>query len=508
MANIFGLGIGVFTQGIIPRALGPIAFGDYNFLTSFFSQVIAFLDMGTSEGFYTKLSRRPQEIGLIAFYIRYVFGVGVIMLGGVGLLHLTTAPHYLWPGQVIEFIFLAAVGGLLLWVFQILEKVVDAAGITVWGELVKATQKVLGLGILIYLYRQGSLTLAGFFGYQYFNLAVLILGLGFLLHCHGVPITAWEGLSAEKVREYCREFFEFSHPLATYSLLGLVVGVFDRWLLQVYGGSTEQGFFALSSQIGAICFLLAGSLTSLLTREFSIAHGQSDRERLGKLFRRYIPMMYGITAFFSCFILVQASTITRLFGGAKFAAAVVPVAIMALYPVQQVYGQLSGSLFFATDQTRIYRNIGIFFMLLGIPMTYLAIAPQESWGFQAGAVGLSVKTVLLAFFSINVQLFFNTRYLNLSFTKFLLHQFGSLLLLCGIAKVAAVAAECLSGRLGIWVTFLLAGIFYSLLAMLVLWMFPIVIGLNRDTFASFLLRSKAALLSARDSAFQGKNKDS
>src|SRR3990172_9100363 len=63
--NLIGMVIGIITQAIIPRGLGPKAFGDFSFLRDFFTQFVGFFDMGTSIGFYTKLSQRQKDIGII-----------------------------------------------------------------------------------------------------------------------------------------------------------------------------------------------------------------------------------------------------------------------------------------------------------------------------------------------------------------------------------------------------------------------------------------------------------
>ena len=60
------------TQVIIPRGLGAAQYGNFCFLTDFFSQFLGFLNMGTSIGFYTKLSKRPRETKLLVFYAGYV----------------------------------------------------------------------------------------------------------------------------------------------------------------------------------------------------------------------------------------------------------------------------------------------------------------------------------------------------------------------------------------------------------------------------------------------------
>jgi hypothetical protein len=101
------------------------------------------------------------------------------------------------------------------------------------------------------------------------------------------------------------------------------------------------------------------------------------------------------------------------------------VTIMAFYPIYQTYGQLSGSVFFATGQTALYRNIGIIFLLAGIPLTYFLLAPADKMGLDAGATGLALKLVLIQVLANNVQLYFNARLLKLSFWRYVVHQFGA-----------------------------------------------------------------------------------
>ena len=161
--------------------------------------------------------------------------------------------------------------------------------------------------------------------------------------------------------KYFKEFYLFSHPLFLVSIFALVAGIFDRWILQVAGGSLQQGFYTLSYQIGAMCFLFTGAMTPLLLREFAIAHTNNDIRQMAVLLRRYFPALFSISAFFSCFIALQADKVIYIFGGSQYGGAMVAVTIMAFYPIHQTYGQLTASLFYATGQTVLYRNIGIIF---------------------------------------------------------------------------------------------------------------------------------------------------
>ncbi len=96
-ANLVGLAISVVTQAIIPRGLGPKAYGDFHFLSNFFNKVAGFLDMGTSIGFYTKLSQHQRDFGLVSFYLRFAGFLSLFVFVFVGGAQATGAYVTLWP---------------------------------------------------------------------------------------------------------------------------------------------------------------------------------------------------------------------------------------------------------------------------------------------------------------------------------------------------------------------------------------------------------------------------
>jgi len=489
--NFFGLGINLVTQAIIPRGLGPKAYGDFNFLTNFFTQVVGFLDMGTSTAFYTKLSRRPQESSLVSFYLYFTVLVSLGAFGFVFLSIVTSVYTKLWPTQDIFYIYLAVGWGIVNWIVTVLNKVADACGVTISAELARVFQKVVGLVLIIFLYAFSQLNLTTFFYYQFFLYSVL--GLLFVWIVRQYFSLQNRLLSMEQIRKYSREFYHYSHPLFIYSLVGLIVGLLDRWLLQIYAGSVQQGFYSLSYQIGALCFIFTSAMTPLFIRELSIAFGKSDFAKMAELFHRFIPLFYSIAAFFSCFIAVQADKVVYIFGGSKYEGAATTIAIMAFYPLHQTYGQLSGSVFLATEQTHSFRNIGLVMMIIGLPVTYFMIAPRALWGLGIGANGLAIKMVLINITWVNVQLYFNSRYLQFSFRKYLGLQFMSVACLLTIAFFTSyIVNKPLGLGKSFLLSFLLAGVLYTLVVLCLVYCVPAVFGVRRHEIQSMVrfLRDK------------------
>jgi len=130
-------------------------------------------------------------------------------------------------------------------------------------------------------------------------------------------------------------------------------------------------------------------------------------------------------------------------------------------------------------------------MIIGLPVTYFLIAPIDMMGLNTGSTELAIKMVVLQFIGVNVQLYFNSRFLKLSFLKYLAHQLvcvGCLLLL---AFISLKAVDYLHISSNIVINFLLNGIIYSIFVAGLTYFFPALFGLTRKDIRSlFQLLSK------------------
>jgi O-antigen/teichoic acid export membrane protein len=493
--NFLGLGVSLVTQIIVPRGLGPKSYGDFSFLSDYFNQLAGFFDMGTSIGFYTKLSQRPKEFKLVVFYFYFIAIASLLLLAFVVVAHTTKMYTRLWPGQELFYIYLAAFLGIFVWLINTMNRMTDAYALTVSAELGKVFQKLIGVFIIIMFFVYNKLNLGSFFFYNYFIHFLLLIVLACIMKRSGYSLLRSWKLTGEEIKNYTKEFYQYSHPLFIYSLVGLFAGIFDRWLLQVYGGSIQQGFFGLSYQIGAVCFLFSSAMTPLVTREFSIAYNNKDLVLMATLFRKHIPLLYSITAFLACFVAVNADKVTHIIGGGKFKDAAWTVSIMAFYPIHQTYGQLSGSVFYATGQTRLYRNIGVVFMLIGLPVTYLLVAHHDEFGINSGATGLAIKMILLLIVAVNVQLYFNAKFLKLSFLKYLGHQIFSVSCLVTIAAITNLVVDQISVLCeSIILRLLLSGIFYTIIVVGFVYCIPVTFGLKRQNIQATMQLCTAKIM--------------
>lgn len=492
-ANIVSASANLVTQLIIPRGLGAAQYGNFCFLTDFFSQFIGFLNMGTSIGFYTKLSKRPRETKLLVFYAGYV-----MLAVALGLLTVLAAMvvgwrAVLWPSQESKYIYGAVGLAGLTWAFSSMNDVEDAYGLTVSAEMAKILQRIIGLALILVLFCWQWINLDTVFIFNYVILLVALFLFWRINRLHGFGVSD-VSLSWADAKGYVAEFYQYSQPLFMHGVVGLVIGIFDRWFLQVEAGGIQQGFFGLSYKVGALCFLLTGAMTQLLTREFSMAYHEKDMTRMAVLFRRHIPLLYGITAVIACFMAVNAERVALIMGGGEFKGATLAVGIMSLYPLHQTYGQLSNAVFYASDQTRLYRNIAVLFMVAGVPVTYFLLASTEHHGLATGATGLAFKMVILNALMVNVCLYFNARFLKIPFWWYVRHQVLStafFLFLAWIVTRGLVVIPAMPTH--VFGSFILTGMVYIMAVLGLGYFIPGLFGLERKDIEMWSAQALAKL---------------
>lgn len=193
------------------------------------------------------------------------------------------------------------------------------------------------------------------------------------------------------------------------------------------------------------------------------------------LFNKYIPLLYTITSIISIFLFVNAEFITQLVGGEEFEMALYTVALMSLYPIHQTYGQLSGSVFYATGKTKLYSQIGIFGLLLGFVLSLIFIGPNKYYALNLGSLGLALKMIILQFLIVNIQLYYNSKLLKIIFFKFLYHQFFIILILISIALISNLFSSIIINDL---ISFIVHGFIYLILIMILFYNYPKLAGIN------------------------------
>jgi O-antigen/teichoic acid export membrane protein len=520
-ANAAGIPLFFVLEAVLPRALGPTTYGNYTFCTSLFQNFTNFLDMGTSTCLFTSLSKRPGEFGLVAFYARLA-ALMLLLCVLAGLVpRLPGAGAWLLPDVPLWMALPAAIWAYITWAGRVTRGMNDALGLTTRSELTRLGMNLFSALLLLILYRSNLLTLPVLFGHQYLTLGLMAAGFAFCLRGHwrdpshaenaaplrqkDAPRTGAWRLSREEFAARAREFRRYSAPLFITALCSALALSGERWLLQIFNGSAEQGYFSLSQKVGMACFMFVSAMTPLLTRELAVAHAKGNPAEMARLLDRFAPRLYALSACLACFALAEAPAVARLFGGGQFAKALLPVQIMALYPIHQSYGQIAGAVFYATGETRLLRNISLISLFAGLVCVWALLAPPDfaapaagepagaaadpllrqpafsAWlpgGFGLGAAGLAWKTVVMQCITVNCLLLVCRRTIPFRYLRNLAHQLICPAVLLPLAFLARYATENL--RPDDLSRLILSGGCYGLLCLAPALVFPFVFGLERQ----------------------------
>lgn len=469
--------IGSLMVALVPKALGPNAYGIFTYLNQFFSQIINFFEIGSSTAFFTKLSARHDRKELITFYFLYLFILLSGLLAFLYVVHHLGISHKIFGNIGQRFIIFGAIFGFFTWIIQICIKISDAYAQTVAVEIIKIVHKMVSLLTLVIIVQFNKITLDTYYYFQLMFLVLLIAALCALFIRRGIFTKGLLTLEL-KFKELSLEFLQFCTPIFVYSSVAIGFDLFDTWSLQRLGGSSQVGYYGLSMAIVGMTFMFTSAITPLIAREFSKSYANRDFEMIRRLFSRYVPMLYSITAYFAVFISFQSATLIRLFADQRFEYAIPVLTILSFYSIHQVYGQISGGLFYAADQVKTLRNTNVFASLLGFLLTivFLYMMPIQP------AIGFAIKMLVLQIIHVNVQLYFNTRFLNLSLSKFIFHQIYSI----AVFTVIAGSVSYFSYSPYLMLNFIVTGGIYTGLSALAAFCFPVIFSTSRSEIRTML----------------------
>lgn len=469
-ANIIAGIVNAVIVAVVPKALGPLAYGQFTYLQQFFAQVIAFLDAGTSTAFFTKLSAQKNKEEVMTYYFFYSLILLLVLFAFVYICDSFELEQRIIDDVPVFYLYLGLWFGFFTWLTQIYVKVSDAYALTVSVEVMKIAHKILVLLILLVLVYKYRLDLELYFYFNFFALISFLVLITALFIKKGVFSKALCTLNVD-FKGVSVDFYRYASPIFVFNLVGISVGVFDLWLVQHVSGSVEMGFYGLAYSMAAMCSLFTTAMTPIITREFSKLYAEKELNKIKELFKRYVPMLYSVSAFFGVFLAFESENIIYIFTDARFEGALYALVVMSFYPLHQTYGQLTSSLFFASGKTELYKNIGVVTSLIGLIFSGIFI-----FYFELGALGFALKMVLLQILSVNVQLFFNVRFLKLNILTFFKHQFIAVLF---FATIAFIVKSVLIFEISPLYDFLLTGLLYSLVSFVGFLIIPSVFGVSR-----------------------------
>lgn len=469
---------------LIPRALGPTTFGLFELFNSNINQVISLINSGASGAFYTKISQRPNDIGLIRFYFKVIILIVVLVF----IILIITLSFFnlnaiLDNNNSVKYLILAVFFGLGLFILNTLTDTADAYGITFKNEVIIIIIKGIGVLIVVSLFFLNSLTIYTLYYKEIFVTVLIITGSFVLIKNYWAKNTIKPYLRSTN-RQLLYEFWEYCHPLIIATLFSSAGVIFERWILQAVSGSAQQGYFSLALRISSIEMMLGSALSTLLIREVAISFAKHDLSRIKVLMEKALKSMYLVVAFLSAFIFCFSKEIIMIIGGKEYGGGIISMQILAFYPLHQIYGQYTSAFFMGSGKTKLYRNIGIFSTVLGLVTTWILIAPSNLLGFDLKSLGLSIKMVSINIIFTNVNLYFVLRQLKGSMFNFIFHQIGVVFIFIMIVFISKYFIDYLLlkpfYKMGI------TGLVYSTISLVLILKLPFLMGVSKTELKMYL----------------------
>ena len=410
IANILRVGLGSVTGLLVARSLGPEQYGNYIFLLGCFIGFGQLLNMGTSNAFYTFISQRPRPFHFFASYFIWHGLQFVLPIIAIGVLIPCTWIDQIWLGQDKDLILLSFVAVFLQQqTWHTLVQIGEASRLTYRVQGMNVGITVIHLTLVIIFWELEILSV-----YLLFVLIIaeyllaLSLSYFFIWRRYRRIIT---NESSFEFYNLLKEYSDYCAPLVIYSVVGFAYVFADHWILQNFGGATEQGFYAIGYRFAAISLIATSSILQIFWKEIAEAQKQENIERIKILYQKVSRSLYMFGAILSGFLIPWSKDIISVVLGTSYIAAAPALAIMFLYPVHQSIGQIVGTMFYATSKTKPYVVIGLIFMLISIPITYIILAPKDAWvpGFALGSTGMAMKMVILQIISVNVSVWWISR---------------------------------------------------------------------------------------------------
>tara|TARA_B100000519_G_scaffold203116_1_gene224197 strand:+ start:1960 stop:3489 length:1530 start_codon:yes stop_codon:yes gene_type:complete len=413
VTNMLRMGFSFYTGLTIARFLGPNNYGNFSFLLGSFTALINLVDLGSSSAFFTIISKKERSR---KFYFYYAIWACIQFL--ILLLFLFLLPDNIldriWLGHSKNLVLLALVASFsmnMIWKLsgQIGESIRDTFGVQARNLALAFLYLLCVLGLVVFKILSVE---------RLFVLNAIIYFLFSFLYVLRLYRTGTFSVSDEdNILSVFKEFKDFCSPLVIYTIFSFFYSFLDYWLLQRFGGSTQQGYYAVGLRFSTVILIASTSILQVFWKEISEAYSKGNITKVQVLYSKVSKMFFFFSMAFCCFLIPFSRDIITLFLGPEYMKAWATLSLMFFYPVHQSLGQITSTMLYAIGKTKTASYSGIFFMLLSIVTAYFVLAPRSSIvpGLELGSIGLALKMVVCQIIGVNIWAFYVAKYINIPF---------------------------------------------------------------------------------------------
>jgi O-antigen/teichoic acid export membrane protein len=494
--NLFRLATGLVQATVVPRYLGREAYGSFQFLFNTARAWRGLLNLGSSSAFFTYNSKHRCTGTVFHLYSGWLVLQLILLLAvSIGSFSIDLG-QALFPGQKLSLVLAIVLLEWLIFISQSLTQFGESKGQSVAVQRANFTGLAVQVTLIVIAAFMGRLDLWTFVTIRFvYSVLVIGSGVGFL----GTGLGNYVGsFRRTEWKRATRFFVDFCTPLVIIQIASEGMRFFERWFLQLVGGSIEQAYFSLGFQWGNIALVFSTSVLSILWREVADAISKNDLTRAGQIFDRTYRGLILLTLITVTPVFIYTDTLISHSVGEEYLPGALVVRAMLLATVYQMATQLIQVAMYATERVRLLRNIVLVKLGLSVLLTYLLVAPESLPGpsLGLGSLGLSIQVVISNLFVANALLVSLARVLGLSGRSLITHQVIVFGLTGSIGLVTRSAALGL-GLGGLPAAATGTGLFVLLLGVIIL-RFPTLLGLTEQEIQISARRAYTTLLKRVD----------
>lgn len=430
VSNLVTLLLNILTLGLVPRYLGAESYGTFNYLTNIFTRVSIFTQFGFLTTYFTKLSREKITNLLTAFYVIFMMLQSVLIFSFLFISYLLFPNKLLFESIDFSISFLVLFFICVQFCTSFFHKTSDALNLTQKYEKLYILHTIIHYTILFIICLNNILQLKNYIIFNILSSSFLLLISVLFFYKNNYKIFKNIGLGVRYFKRIFIIFSSFSYPIFINSILVLVFTILDRWMIQYYYGSSEQGFFSLAFNIAMVLTLVSSSVSQIFAKDTALSQANGTSITiLRSYFIKYSPFFLFITSFISIFIGFNSSEIITLIASEKFLKASTFLNILIFYSIQQSIASICIAIILANGNNKIIQKVGFLNGFLSIIMAFFLFSP---FFYNLGGLGLSIKLVIAQFICVHCYIYYISNLLKFKFTSFLYFEFRLILLLITI----------------------------------------------------------------------------
>jgi len=483
LTNAMRVCIAAITGVIAARLMGPAEYGNVNFLLVSLSAALSIPEFGTTNAFYTFISSKKRGPVFYGVFLSFTFTRYFLVSLAVCVM-----PAWLlskiWRGMPLG---LLLVGGCASFAMYHLWTIIQQI-----GEAARETLFVQKLRLFVVVCNCMLVAGFGFLGYlNIYTFLLIIAVVHFSASILFACVFNWrEHLDyklEEKTSSVTKEFAVYCAPLAIVTLVTLFCSFLNRWILQNFSGSAQQGYFSIGDQLCTAILIFANSLSSIFWKEIASAYSIGDNDRTRVLFFKARSTLYFATATLACFVAAYSDEIVVNILGPRYTTMPLTLAPMVVVPIFGCWCQLNSSYMYATRRTKTEMLFTSLFAISNTAVAYFAIATPSARfpGLGLGAMGLALATILCCILVANVETLYiyriNRWKSDLSF------QIRYPLVLFGLAYITKLATSFMPhSHIGFAMHLAIGGILYLLCAAGYAYLKQLELGVDMDKMRTFV----------------------